>query len=127
MPSACPCACRTGGGKFRPTYLPEAADRIDAEGIDKFEVAAAEQQAPVTYGLVQRARPQANGEAPGAAAANGAAHAVDAAAQQAQQPEGDAEVLKRDLAELPPEAALEAYEAMPVDKFGEALLRWVVG
>ena len=52
-------ACRVAGGKFRPTYLPEAADRIDAQGIDKFEVAGPEvAQEKVTYGLQQRSRPQ---------------------------------------------------------------------
>ena len=61
--------------------------------------------------------PQANGHTAAAAPAD---------EQQQQQPgeaEREAEVLKRDLAELPSEAPLEAYEAMPVDKFGEALLR----
>ena len=64
---------------------------------------------------------QANGEA-----ANGeAAAAAAAAAERPAGVESEAETLKRDLAELPPEAPIEAYEAMPVEKFGEALLRWV--
>jgi hypothetical protein len=58
---ACIClaVCRTGGGgKFRPSYLPEAADKIDAEGIDKFESMGPEvAQGKVTYGLQQRLRP----------------------------------------------------------------------
>ena len=55
-----PAARRTGAGKFRPSYLPEAADKIDEEGISKFETAAhdlAAAGAPVTYGLQQRQRP----------------------------------------------------------------------
>ena len=35
----------------------------------------------------------------------------------------DAELLQKELEDLPPEASLEAYEEMPVDAFGEALLR----
>lgn len=61
---------------------------------------------------------QANGAAAAAAQDGGGT-----AAAQSAEPANEAEVLKRDLAELPPEAPLEAYEAMPVDKFGEALLR----
>ncbi|GAB4821489.1 hypothetical protein N2152v2_008535 [Parachlorella kessleri] len=107
---------RVAGGKFRPTYLPEAADRIDAEGIDKFEVAGPEvAQEKVTYGLQQRSRPQANGHAAAAARPDEQQHPGEA--------ERETEALKRDLAELPAEAPLEAYDAMPVDKFGEALLR----
>ncbi len=70
-------------------------------------------------------RVQANGEA--APAANGDAAAAPQQAQQAQQADAETETLKRDLAELPPEAPLEAYEAMPVDRFGEALLRCAQG
>lgn len=58
---AVPIAARSAGARFRPTYIPDAADKIDAEGIDKFETAAhdtAVAQQQVTYGLHLRARPQ---------------------------------------------------------------------
>lgn len=51
----------SAGSKFVPTYIPEAADKIDGEGIDKFETAAhdtAVAQQHVTYGLHLRSRPQ---------------------------------------------------------------------
>lgn len=30
---------RSAGAKFKPSYIPEAADKIDGEGISKFETA----------------------------------------------------------------------------------------
>jgi hypothetical protein len=69
-------------GKFKPSYLPEAADKVEGEGIEKFETAehdtAVAQQA-VTYGLHVRSRP---GEA-AAEAANGGGEQRE---QQEQQP-----------------------------------------
>lgn len=43
-------------GKFKPSYLPESADQIDAQGIDKFETAAhdAAPKQEVSYGLQKR-------------------------------------------------------------------------
>lgn len=50
-----------------PSYIPEASDKVDTEGINKFETAAhdtAVAQQDVTYGLHVRARPQV-GAGPG--------------------------------------------------------------
>ena len=55
-----------------------------------------------------------------------AAVPAPAAAQQAAQPydrDRDAQAFREDLASLPPVASLEAYEAMPVEAFGLALMR----
>lgn len=73
-------ACSTGAGKFKPSYLPDAADKVEGEGIEKFETAAhdtAVAQQAVTYGLHLRSRP---GEQ---AAANGGGEHRE---QQEQQP-----------------------------------------
>lgn len=102
--------CRAGPAKFRPSYVPEAADKIDAQGIDKFETSAhdtAIAQENVTYGLIKRERKDGS----------------EPEAQPAPAPLTEAEALKRDLKDLPSEASLDAYEAMPVESFGEALLR----
>lgn len=112
------------GSKFVPTYIPEAADKIDGEGIDKFETAAhdtAVAQQHVTYGLHLRSRPQDG-------AANGGQQQEDG--PPAVPGDRDAAKLKEDLAALPPEADLDAYAAMPVEQFGMALLRgmgWTEG
>ncbi|EFN53037.1 hypothetical protein CHLNCDRAFT_53994 [Chlorella variabilis] len=115
---------RTVGSKFMPSYIPEASDKVDTEGINKFETAAhdtAVAQQDVTYGLHVRARPQEGAE--------------EWREQQEQQPaavpaDREAAKLKEDLDGLPPEADLDAYAAMPVDQFGMALLRgmgWTEG
>ncbi|KAL4422274.1 hypothetical protein ABPG75_008471 [Micractinium tetrahymenae] len=112
------------GSKFVPSYIPEAADKVDGEGIDKFETAAhdtAVAQQQVTYGLHVRSRPQDG--------------AVNGEQQQQDGPpavpgDRDAAKLKEDLAALPPEADLDAYAAMPVDQSGMVLLRgmgWTEG
>lgn len=109
------------GTKFKPSYIPEAADKIDGEGISKFETAehdTAVAQQQVTYGLHVRARP---GE--GEAAANGEQRGQQDAQPPAVPADRDAAKLKEDLEQLPPEADLDAYAAMPVESFGMALLR----
>ncbi|KAI7838635.1 hypothetical protein COHA_007562 [Chlorella ohadii] len=111
------------GTKFKPSYIPDAADKIDGEGISKFETAehdTAVAQQQVTYGLHVRARP-AEGEA--AAHANGEQRGQQDAQPPAVPADRDAAKLKEDLEQLPPEADLDAYAAMPVEQFGMALLR----
>jgi len=114
---------RFGAQKFAPTFMPDstttAADTIDPKDINKFETAAhdtAVAQHDVSYGLQVRNRPEiSNGHPP---------------PPPPPPPQDEAAQLKEDLASLPPEATLEAYEAMPVESFGEALLRgmgWVEG
>ena len=132
--------------------MPEASDKeVDITGIEKFETAehdtAVAQQA-VTYGLQMRKPGQEGGKA---ADSNGKgkgdqAAAEDPAGRQQQQQEQEqqqerlgtaagssalgsrllereAAQLKEELAALPEQASLEAYDAMPVDQFGMALLR----
>ena len=59
--ACCHRRCCRVGAKFRPSFVPEASDVIDASE-DKFETAAHDtitaQQSDVTYGLLLRARPQ---------------------------------------------------------------------
>jgi G patch domain/KOW motif-containing protein len=99
-------ARRTGRATFVPSFIPDAAaDAIDVQGIDNFQTAehdTAVAQKDVAYGLIKRERTTA--AAPAAAPS-------------------EAETLQRDLQDLPPMASLEAYEQMPVESFGEALLR----
>jgi G patch domain and KOW motifs-containing protein len=102
-----------------PDSTTTAADTIDPKDINKFETAAhdtAIAQHDVSYGLQVRNRPEIS---------NGHHHPPPPPP-----PQDEAAQLKEDLASLPPEATLEAYEAMPVESFGEALLRgmgWVEG
>jgi G patch domain/KOW motif-containing protein len=93
-------------------------EAVDGAGIDKFETAAhdtATAQGDVTYGLIQRQRP--DGAGPSATGGGGRGRDREAILDR------EADVLKSDLADLPPEASIEAYEAMPVEAFGEALMR----
>ncbi|KAL6771596.1 hypothetical protein ACKKBG_A27020 [Auxenochlorella protothecoides x Auxenochlorella symbiontica] len=114
-----PNSFKIASGKFVPSYIPEAADRADQEGgIDKFEAAAqdaVDAQGDVTYGLIRRDRTD---EASTSRRAQGAGSGAVLGP-------GDQETLalRRDLTALPEVASLDAYEAMPVEMFGEALLR----
>ena len=95
---------RLGTRKFSPSFLPQETDTVVASSIEKFEVAAQdaiEAQQDVSYGLQLRTMPSyiENG--------------IDK----------DAYQLRQDLAQLPPEASLHDYETMPVESFGQALLR----
>jgi hypothetical protein len=114
---------------YAPSYIPEAVDRVDATGIDKFEASVhdtAVAQETVTYGLINRKRGTDDGAATAAAAAsqrsNGSA-AAGAGVGPGSERDRDAAKLRDDLEALPSEADLEAYESMPVEAFGEALLR----
>lgn len=99
------------GQSFVPSFIPQATDAIDSQGISKFETAehdTEEAQREVTYGLIKRRRRE---------------NEPLAGASSARQPITETEAFHRDLGSLPPEASLEAYETMPVEAFGEALLR----
>lgn len=129
-PHKLPFFYRFGAQKFAPTFVPDstAADTIDPKDINKFETAAhdtAVAQHNVAYGLQVRNRPEKS---------NGYHHPPPPSSSHPPHPpplpQDEAAQLKEDLASLPPEATLEAYEAMPVESFGEALLRgmgWVEG
>lgn len=95
-----------------PSFVPEAADGVgEVADVDKFEAAAqdtAEAQTSMTFGLNTRQRPAAGREGGPRAAADD---------------DTEAQALRKDLQELPAVASLEAYEAMPVEAFGEAMLR----
>jgi G patch domain/KOW motif-containing protein len=120
--------CRSGPRRFVPSFVPDAGGDAAEGGADRFEVAPADAggaQAPgVAYGLNVRARPGAGG--------GGAARAPPPAApaRPAAPVDREAEAFAADLARLPPEADADAYAAMPVSAFGEALLRgmgWEAG
>ena len=104
--------CRSARPGYVPSYVPEgtAEEKAIAQGIDNFQTAehdTAVAQQDVSYGLIKRKHEDnSNGDA---------AHSV--------RPPSEAEQLHKDLLDLPPEASLEAYEEMPVESFGEALLR----
>lgn len=105
-------AFRSAKPAYVPSYIPEGGeDNVVAQGIDNFQAAehdTADAQQDVTYGLIKRTREPSDGDGPAGTSAR---------------PPSEAEQLKLDLEQLPPEASLEAYEEMPVESFGEALLR----
>jgi G patch domain/KOW motif-containing protein len=101
---------------FVPSFIPDAAGAEEvSQGIEHFQTAAhdtAEAQQDVTYGLIKRQNP-----------ADVNKKEKERSTDKPLVPPSEAEVLKLDLEQLPPEASLEAYEDMPVEAFGEALLR----
>lgn len=107
---------------YMPSFLPKddhAASSVDAAAGIKttFETAqhdTAEAQQNVTYGLIKRKRVEE---------ANGETREGTASRQRKVESESEIETLRRDLESLPPQASLDAYEAVPVEAFGEALLR----
>ena len=102
--------------KFNPDrYVPEEEREVKQE--DRFEAAAPEVKVEVTYGLQSRgARPVAAGGLPGKRKREPAAGRAAPLVDEAQQ-------YREDLARLPEQASLDAYEAMPVAEFGAAMLR----
>jgi len=110
--------CRSARPGYVPSFVPDAAGTQEiAQGIEHFQSAAhdaAVAQQVVTYGLTRRnpADIMKEKEKTGSSAT-----------AKSLPPPSEAEVLKLDLEKLPPEASLEAYGEMPVESFGEALLR----
>ena len=91
-------------------YLPEQSDGIPASTEEKFELAAAEPEVEVEYGLQKRQRPSLQQPA-------------EAESTNERPFETDTRKFKEDLLALPEVADAEAYVAMPVENFGEAMLR----
>jgi G patch domain/KOW motif-containing protein len=141
-------AARAGRGGFVPSFVPPSAAQDAQAGVgggvaEKFVAAAAPTEderrraaATARYGLELRAPPAAGAAAGGAAAAataEAAPEAAEAAATEAagapppppppQQPLAERQRLEHDLKSLPEPAPREAYEALPVEEFGKALLR----
>lgn len=94
-----------------PSFVPEPeeSDERTLARIDKFERADEEDKngdIAIEYGLTKRD------------------HLKQRAADKGMsQSEKDALILKEDLDILPPESSLQDYERMPVEAFGEALMR----
>jgi len=121
-----------------PSFIPEAT--ADVRGEDRFEKAVENETAQaegVAYGLNKRSRPAgppAGGEGGEAEApvprersfveralADKEREKARAAAGSA--PDADTQQFRDDVAHLPDSAPLAAYEDMPVEAFGEAMLR----
>ncbi len=114
---------QSGGGRATnraPRFLPTAAAAEDLENAaDKFETAAPEEARQVTYGL-NRMHTSGHGDA----AANGTSNGVHGGnITTANSREADTARFREDLKALPEDPSLDAYERMPVEDFGMALLR----
>ena len=112
--------CQAGVGrtdrKFNPDrYVPEEEREVKQE--DRFEAAAPEVKVEVTYGL------QSRGARPAAAGGIAGKRKREPAAVRAVPHVDEAQQYREDLARLPEQASLDAYEAMPVAEFGAAMLR----
>ena len=98
-------------------YLPERGDAVPANNEERFEQAAAEPEIKVDYGLQQRQRPSQQ-QGPTAAGPGARPYELDSGR------------FKNDLTKLPEMANAEKYAAMPIENFGEAMLRgmgWTEG
>lgn len=98
------------GKRYVPSFVPEKVDHDDLKvtGIDKFEQVDVDDMSQVTahikYGLTKREK-----HVPGKEALT--------------QDDRDTEALREDLEHLPPESSLVDYQRMPIEAFGEALMR----
>ena len=98
------------GKRYVPSFVPEKVDHDDLKvtGIDKFEQVDVDDMSQVTahikYGLTKREK-----NVPGKEALT--------------QDDRDTEALREDLEHLPPESSLGDYQRMPIEAFGEALMR----
>ncbi|KDD73115.1 hypothetical protein H632_c2521p0, partial [Helicosporidium sp. ATCC 50920] len=104
------------GQSFRPSFLPDSAE-TEPTTEERFEAQAGDDgsvKSSIDYGLNVSTSKQDDktGAAPPSSVRGGRSRE-----------DAEAEQLRQDVANLPPEASLEAYEAMPVEAFGEALLR----
>ena len=98
-------------------FLPDRSDAAPASNEERFEQAAIEPEVKVEYGLQQRQRPS---ELPASAQASNDERPFDI----------DTRRFQEDLTALPEMADAEAYAAMPIENFGEAMLRgmgWTEG
>ncbi|GAX84888.1 hypothetical protein CEUSTIGMA_g12309.t1 [Chlamydomonas eustigma] len=106
--------------KFAPTFVPPASDApIGGEGTDKFEQAtvSTEPSGPQLYGLQHIQRKDHTGDANTRAGLGGSITERLTAAKREEQAYQD------HVEELPDMAPVEAYEEMPVEEFGLAMLR----
>lgn len=109
-----------GTSGFVPSFVPEANAIVKKEeGEDRFEVGKCDDKdaAPVRYGLDLRDDKEG--------AELGGTEGKEPTPEKGRKnwSEQEAEVYKRDVANLPEEANAQDYEAMPVGDFGLALLR----
>lgn len=114
-----------GPRKLKPSFIPEESmtESLGGDhqknGIERFETSAhdtAVAQEKVTYGLITRNKEKEQDK-------EGVPAHLEEADTQAGYQDRELAALRKDLEHLPPEARLEDYEAMPVEHFGEALLR----
>ena len=112
--------------RIKCRFLPEEGSAAKpGEGADRFELAAPEVAAPVTYGLSTRGgtKEQSQGEKEEEGSETRAERPSRGHRKIASGRDWETEQFKEDVAALPDVASLEAYEAMPVEAFGEAMLR----
>ncbi|KXZ46948.1 hypothetical protein GPECTOR_39g442 [Gonium pectorale] len=106
---------KTGVGpkKFTPTFKPPSNDAVKvADGEDKFVQAASTVPVITEYGLHLRdvkSEDRAQGAGPGGASTTAAVL--------------EERAYREAVEELPDVADVEAYEAMPIEEFGRAMLR----
>lgn len=103
---------QSGGGHRAPGFVPTAGTDALEDAAHKFETAAPEAQRDVTYGLNRMD-----------AATNGSSGPSNGAANGAVMRDLDTARFREDLKALPADPTLDAYERMPVEDFGLALLR----
>mmetsp|Transcript_12936 Transcript_12936/g.33363 ORF Transcript_12936/g.33363 Transcript_12936/m.33363 type:complete len:503 (-) Transcript_12936:516-2024(-) len=100
-------------------FLPTADDGLNSKTEDKFELAEeVPVDAKIGYGLTKFDGKAAAKEGK----QNGGGGTALSQLMMSQQ-DKEAAQMKEDLERLPEQANMEAYEAMPIDKFGEAMLR----
>ncbi|KAK9845269.1 hypothetical protein WJX81_001675 [Elliptochloris bilobata] len=113
-----------GSRKFDPSrFLPEHMDDALGADADRFELAAPEAAVEVTYGLQMRAAPRNGDTGAGLSGAGGGSVPAAALGRFQNTREWEAAKLRDDVTRLPDVASLDAYEAMPVEAFGEAMMR----
>lgn len=114
---------QSGGGRRAPGFVPSGTTDALEDAANKFETAAPEANRQVTYGLN---RMDTNGAAPHSGTENGTnPAAANGSAVSTANALGDMDTarFRESLKALPADPSLEAYERMPVEDFGLALLR----
>lgn len=111
-----------GARKFAPSFVPPSndADALKA-GEDRFVAAAPTAAAVTEYGLDTRGS-GGGGGAPANGEPSSSAAAVSVQRGSLLMPT-DPKAFKQEVEKLPEEASLDAYEAMPIEEFGMAMLR----
>ncbi|EFJ51408.1 hypothetical protein VOLCADRAFT_87660 [Volvox carteri f. nagariensis] len=104
-----------GPKKFTPSYKPPSSDANVDNSEDRFVQAASTVPVITEYGLQLRENKQGD-SAQVVEFSNGAGGSTTAAALEAR-------AFRESVVELPDAMDVEAYEAMPVEEFGKAMLR----